>query len=93
MAKQKFGDSFEVCAITLDKISSPWKRAINEKQFGEGIHHYQGFDKRGNLYKDIASLGVETIPQNYLLDGEGRIIAINIYGEDLIKKLEELTKK
>lgn len=93
MAKQKFGDSFEVCAITLDKISSPWKRAINEKQFGEGIHHYQGFDKRGNQYKDIASLGVETIPQNYLLDGEGRIIAINIYGEDLIRKLEELIKK
>ena len=92
-AKQEFGDSFEVCAITLDKISSPWKRAINEKQFGEGIHHYQGFDKHGNQYKDIASLGVETIPQNYLLDGEGRIIAINIYGEDLIRKLEELTKK
>ena len=92
-AKQEFGDSFEVCAITLDKISSPWKRAINEKQFGEGIHHYQCFDKHGNQYKDIASLGVETIPQNYLLDGEGRIIAINIYGEDLIRKLEELTKK
>jgi len=28
-----------------------------------------------------------------LLDGEGRIIAINIYGEDLIRKLEELIKK
>lgn len=92
-AKQKFGYSFEVCAITLDKISSPWKRAINEKQFGKGIHHYRGIDKHGNQYKDIASLGVETIPQNYLLDGEGRIIAINIYGEELIRKLEELIEK
>ena len=92
-AKRKFGDRFEVCAITLDKISSPWKRAINERKFGEGIHHYQGIDRRGNQYKDIAALGFETIPQNYLLDGEGRIIAINIYGEDLIKKLEELIEK
>jgi len=92
-AKRKFGDHLEVCAITLDKISTPWKRAINEKKFGNGIHHYQGIDKRGNQYKDIAALGFETIPQNYLLDREGKIIAINIYGEELIKKLEELTKK
>ena len=92
-AKRKFGDYFEVCAITLDKITTPWKRAINEKKFGDGIHHYQGIDKRGNQYKDIAALGFETIPQNYLLDRDGKIIAINIYGEELIKKLEELTKK
>ena len=92
-AKRKFGDRFEVCAITLDKISSPWKRAINERKFGEGIHHYQGIDRRGKQYKDIAALGFETIPQNYLLDTSGRIIAINIYGEELIKKLDELTKE
>lgn len=92
-AKRKFGDRFEVCAITLDKISSPWKRAINERKFGEGIHHYQGIDRRGKQYKDIAALGFETIPQNYLLDTSGRIFAINIYGEELIKKLEELTKE
>lgn len=92
-AKRKFGDHLEVCAITLDKISTPWKRAINEKKFGNGIHHYQGIDKRGNQYKDIAALGFETIPQNYLLDRDGKIIAINIYGEELIKKLEELTNK
>ena len=92
-AKRKFGDRFEVCAITLDKISSPWKRAINDRKFGEGIHHYQGIDRRGKQYKDIAALGFETIPQNYLLDTSGRIIAINIYGEELIKKLEELILK
>jgi len=92
-AKRKFGDHLEVCAITLDKISTPWKRAINEKKFGNGIHHYQGIDKRGNQYKDIAALGFETIPQNYLLDREGKIIAINIKGNELIKKLEELTNK
>lgn len=33
------------------------------------------------------------IPRNYLLDREGRIIAIDLYDEELIKKLEELTMK
>ena len=91
-AKQKFRDRFEVCAITLDKISTPWKRAINEKKFGDGIHHYQGIDKRGNQYKDIAALGFETIPQNYLLDPQGKIIAINIHGEELISRLSSLMR-
>ena len=91
-AKRKFGDHLEVCAITLDKISTPWKRAINEKKFGDGIHHYQGIDKRGNQYKDIAALGFETIPQNYLLDPQGKIIAINIHGDELISRLSSLIK-
>ena len=34
-----------------------------------------------------------SIPRNYLLDREGRIIAIDIYDDDLIKKLEELTRE
>ena len=91
-AKRKFGDHLEVCAITLDKIPTPWKRAINEKKFGDGIHHYQGIDKRGNQYKDIAALGFETIPQNYLLDPQGKIIAINIHGDELISRLSSLTR-
>ncbi len=91
-AKRKFGDHLEVCAITLDKISTPWKRAINEKKFGDDIHHYRGIDKRGNQYKDIAALGFETIPQNYLLDPQGKIIAINIHGDELISKLSSLMK-
>lgn len=92
-AKNKFKEDLVVCAITLDKITSPWKRAIDMRNFSKGINHYVGFDKRGKQYRDIVALGFETIPQNYLLDTSGRIIAINIYGEELIKKLEELTKE
>jgi hypothetical protein len=45
------------------------------------------------MYPDIEALGFKSIPQNYLLDRNGKIIAINIYGGELIKKLEELTKE
>ena len=89
-AKKKYKDDLVVCAITLDKITSPWKRAIDMRKFYEGINHYIGFDKRGNQYKDITALGFETIPQNYLLDRQGKIIAINIHGDELIRKLSEL---
>jgi hypothetical protein len=36
--------------------------------------------------------GVQAIPQNYLIDPAGKIIAKNLRGEDLDKKLSELIK-
>ena len=35
---------------------------------------------------------LQGIPANFLLDNEGRIIAKNLRGEDLGKKLEEILK-
>ena len=91
--QKKYANNFEVCAITLDKLSAAWKRRI-EYLGMHNFHHFVGVDfSTGKLYPDIEALGFKTIPQNYLLDREGKIIAINIYGEELIKKLEELTKK
>ena len=64
---------------------------------GEGLqtlHHFKGTDEKGEIFTELKRLIAKgTIPQNYLLDREGKIIAINIYGEELIKKLEEVTKK
>jgi len=37
--------------------------------------------------------GVNAIPQNFLLDPLGRIVAVNLFGEDLPKKLAELLDK
>lgn len=61
--------------------------------FGE-LQHFKATDEKGEILESFKRLLIEgTIPQNYLLDREGKVIAINIYGEELIKKLEELTKK
>jgi hypothetical protein len=35
---------------------------------------------------------VQAIPQNYLIDPAGKIVAKNLRGEDLDKKLAELIK-
>jgi peroxiredoxin len=37
--------------------------------------------------------GIQAIPQNFLLDKEGKIIAVNVKGDDLTNKLAELLDK
>ena len=91
--QKMFADDFVCCAITIDKDAHAWKRSI-DKEGLQTLHHFKGTDEKGEIYTDMKRLMVKgTVPQNYLLDREGRIIAINIYGENLIKKLEELMKK
>jgi hypothetical protein len=44
-------------------------------------------------YRDsevVKRFGLSEIPANYLIDREGRVIAINLRGPMLQKKLEEL---
>ena len=91
--KKQYTNDFEVCAITLDKLPGAWKSRI-ESVGMQDFSHFVGVDfSTGKMYPDIEALGFKSIPQNYLLDRNGKIIAINIYGGELIKKLEELTKE
>ena len=90
--KKRYTNDFEVCAITLDKLPGAWKNRI-ESVGMQDFSHFVGVDfSTGKMYQDIEALGFKSIPQNYLLDRNGKIIAINIHGEDLIKKLDELIK-
>lgn len=92
-AQKRFADDFVCCAVTIDKDVYAWKRSIEREEL-QSLLHYKGTDTKGEIYDELKRLIIKgTIPQNYLLDREGKIIAINIYGEELIKKLEELTKK
>lgn len=91
--KKQYVNDFEVCAITLDKLPGAWKSRI-ESVGMQDFSHFVGVDfSTGKMYPDIEALGFKSIPQNYLLDRNGKIIAFNINGKDLIKKLEELIKK
>lgn len=92
-AQQLFDGQFTCCAITIDKSERAWKSAISNYHL-EALNHYTAMDSNGELFSDMRRLVVKgTIPQNYLLNKDGRIIAINIYGEELINKLERLVAK
>ena len=87
-AQRMFPEDFICCAITLDKNTIPWLNRIQSQGYDD-LRHYKGTDAQGLLYPDVAELGISAIPQNYLLDRSGKIVGINVYGEELIKLLEE----
>ncbi|MEZ4804354.1 MAG: TlpA disulfide reductase family protein [Bacteroidia bacterium] len=77
---------FEIFGVSLDKDSAAWVNSINA--LGLNWRHVSDLkywsSAPAKLYK------VTGIPFTVLLDKEGRIIAKNLRGEELERKLEEL---
>jgi len=86
-AYQKFHDKgFDVFGVSLDRDHDKWVEAI--KQDNLTWSHVSDLKYWGN---EAAKLyGVQSIPHNVLLSPEGTIIAKNLRGEELQKKLTEL---
>jgi len=78
----------EIVSVSLDRPgqSKQWLDAIRNDQ----IRWYNVSDLRYMLNDAAISYGVETIPDNFLLDPTGKIIAHQIYGKELEKKLTDL---
>lgn len=88
-AYQKFKDkNFEILAVSLDTKKDLWLKAIEK----DGLPWIHVSDLNGWKNVVAAEYGVTAIPQNFLLNPEGKIIAKNLRGEDLDKKLGELIK-
>lgn len=86
-AYQKYNDQgFTVLGVSLDRNKENWLKAIEEDNLTwTQVSDLEGWDNRVSK-----KYGVMSIPQNYLLDEEGVIVAKNIRGEDLHNKLEEI---
>ena len=81
---------FKIFQVSLDKTKEAWMKGIQDDQLGKWIHvsDIQYWNSVVvPLYK------IESIPCNFLLDKEGRIIALNLRGEQLQTKLAELFNK
>ena len=80
--------NFTVLGISLDQAKPAWLNAI--KMDGLSWTHVSDLKGWGN---QVAALfHVTSIPQNLLIDPQGKIIAKNLRGEALNRKLEELLK-
>lgn len=81
-------NGFEIVAVSLDKEKSKWLDAIQK----DGLEWPNFCDFE--VWENDASLmyGVYGIPDNFLIDKNGEIVARNIRGEELNKKLTELIK-
>lgn len=70
---------FEIFGVSLDKREKSWKKAIEKDE----LPWINVSDLEG--YKGLAPFqySVSSIPTNFLLDKEGKIIAMNLFGQEL----------
>ena len=88
-AYEKFrGKNFEILAVSLDNKKDAWLKAIAD----DGLPWLHVSDLKGWKNEVAVQYNVQAVPQNWLVDPNGVIIAKNMRGEELEKKLEELVK-
>lgn len=78
---------FDIFSVSLDKGRDEWLRAI--KQDGLRWENHVS-DLKGWTSSGGATYGVTSIPSTVLVGRDGKIIARNLRGSDLEKKLKEL---
>lgn len=86
-AYQRFkGKKFEILGVSLDNNKDNWLKAIkSDKMTWPQVSDLQMWQSSiVSLYK------IEGIPATYLLDPEGVVIARDLRGDELEKKLEEV---
>jgi len=74
--------------VSLDKDRAKWLKAVSDdKLVWNHISDLKAWDcAAGKLY------GINSIPSNVLVGPDGKILARNIFGEELKAKLRELLK-
>jgi thiol-disulfide isomerase/thioredoxin len=84
---QYHSKGFKIFQVSLDKTKEEWLKGIGEDNLNQWIHVS---DLKYWNSAVVPLYKIETIPFNMLLDNQGKIIATNLRGEDLQKKLAEL---
>lgn len=82
------GKGLEVLAVSLDdtKGKNAWIKAIKD----DGLPWIHVADLKGWSNEAAVLYGVRAVPQNYLVDPKGNIVAINIKGELLHQELAKI---
>ncbi len=85
----KFKDKgFAIYGVSLDQAKANWTKAIRN----DNLTWTHVSDLKFWQSAAAQQYGVQAIPQTFLLDREGKIIAKNLRGEALEQKLEEVLK-
>lgn len=73
---------FQIIGYALDASPKVWKGAIEKDGADRWLHasHLQGDDS-----PFFEALRINTIPANFLLDEEGKVLSKNLHGEELVR--------
>lgn len=86
IAYDKFkGKNFEILAVSLDEKKDAWLKAISD----DGLPWLHVSDLQG--WKNVVAelYNVRAVPQNWLIDPNGKIIAANMRGKELLERLDK----
>lgn len=87
--KKYVSKGFDVYSVSLDKDAEKWKQAIQK----DGLIWKNHVSDLKYWQSPVVQLyNFNSIPTNILIDKKGKILAKNLRGEDLEKKLAEIFK-
>ena len=79
---------FEIYGVSLDTDLTRWENTIGEQD----MNWINVAQKKGGGFDPTALYAVSSIPANFLISPEGKIVAKNLRGEHLEEKLAEVLK-
>ncbi len=91
-AKKAFGDQLTICMISMDKNHNVWIKTISSNKL-DGLMNLSVMNEKGNMDEKVEGLNIKTIPYNFLLDENHKVIATNLHKKDLLEKLDQLIKQ
>jgi thiol-disulfide isomerase/thioredoxin len=80
--------NFEIVGVSLDDVRQNWLNAVKV----DNLPWTQVSDVKGFKTEVAVRFGITAIPQNVLLDPQGRVIAKDLRGEDVNKKIASYIK-
>ena len=84
--KKYHAKGFEIIGISFDQKADAWKKAVEQMD----MTWPQLSDLGGWKSAAAGVYGINSIPASILLDGKGKIVALNLRGEKLGEKLKEI---
>ena len=78
---------FEIVGISMDTDRASWLDAVKN----DGMHWVQLSDLKGidNANPTAVAYSVSGVPVNYLINPEGKIVAKNLRGKELLSQLQK----
>ncbi|MCG9912004.1 MAG: TlpA family protein disulfide reductase [Flavobacteriales bacterium] len=84
--KLKGGSTFQILSVSADENEQLWKKAIEQDRL-KGLYHVS--DLKGWDSPVYQKYQVKSIPNNVLIDPEGKVLAIHLRGQQLAEELEK----
>ncbi|MGZ9734343.1 TlpA family protein disulfide reductase [Flavobacterium sp. GNP002] len=78
-------DNFEIVGISLDTDKTKWMNAIQKDK----LEYEQLIDAKGFDAKSALLFGVEALPNSYLFDASGKLVAINPTEQEIIIQIKK----